>query len=147
MKVILLKFVKQLGHQGDIVEVSDGYATNSLFPKGLAKQATADIVNKQKMAEKSARLQAQKEKEITLNKLDKLEGKTILFKERLNEKGNLYHALGLKEIIRAIKEQYGLSTPNTLFVKKYALKDSGKHTIELDAYGKTIKMIVIIESK
>lgn len=147
MKVILLKFVKDRGQAGDIIEVSDGYATNSLFPRGLARQATANILNKHKMAQKSAAAKSEKEEIAGLIKLEKIEGKTIVFEEKLNSKGSLYHALGLKEIIKAIHEQYKISTPNTFFKKKYAFKESGKHTIELEAYGKTVKATVLIESK
>jgi large subunit ribosomal protein L9 len=41
MKIILKENLKNLGHQGDIVEVRNGYANNFLFPKGLAIMATA----------------------------------------------------------------------------------------------------------
>ena len=146
MKVILLKFVKGIGHEGDIVEVSDGYATNALFPKKLAKQATSDVINKHKMGQKSAQLQAEKDQEKTLHALNTLEGKTISIKEKLTAKGTLYHSLSLREIIKAIYEQYKVSTPNTLFKEKYSFKDSGKYTIELEGYGKKIKAIILIES-
>ncbi len=147
MKVILLKHVKGLGRIGDIKEVSDGYATNALFPKGAAKQATVSVLNKHKMNQKSEALKEEKEKTSTLENLAKLEGKKIIFAEKLNPKGNLYYALGAKEIIRAIHDQYGVSIPNTLFKKNYSFKESGDATIELSAYGTRVKAIVSIESK
>lgn len=147
MKVILLKHVKGLGHQGDIKEVSDGYAVNSLFPKGLAKQATAQVLNAYKMNQKSEELKKEKEKEEILEKLKDIDGKVIVFSEKLNAKGNLYHALGLKEMIRGIYDQYNINIPNHLFKKQYSFKESGKYTIELEAYNKNVTVVILIESK
>ena len=42
MKVILQQDVKGQGKRGQLVNVSDGYARNFLFPKNLAVPANAD---------------------------------------------------------------------------------------------------------
>ena len=50
MKVILLQDVKKMGKKGDVIEASDGYARNYLFPRKLAEEATANalhVVNSQ----------------------------------------------------------------------------------------------------
>lgn len=55
MKVILLADVKAQGKKGDVINVSDGYATNFLFKNKLAVPANAgnvNINNAQKAAEK-----------------------------------------------------------------------------------------------
>ena len=41
MKVILKQDVKGHGKKGELVTVSDGYARNFLFPRGLAAEADA----------------------------------------------------------------------------------------------------------
>ena len=46
MKVYLLQDVKGQGKKGEIIDVSDGYARNMLFPKKLAIVATNDTINK-----------------------------------------------------------------------------------------------------
>lgn len=147
MKVILLQNVKSKGKKGDIIEVPDGYAQNALIPKGLAKVATNSELNKIEQSEKSIKLKAQKDKEHALRILNILQGKTVVIKERLNEKGALYHALGLKEIIKAVHEQIKVSTPNSLYAEKYALKESGEYTLELEAYGEKSSFNLKIESK
>ena len=50
MEVILLKDVEKLGAKGDVASVSDGYARNFLFPRGLAEVATPGKIEAAKQA-------------------------------------------------------------------------------------------------
>ena len=61
MKVILREDVKNLGKMGEVVNVSDGYATNFLFPKKFAVEANTKNLkefehNKRVIAEKAAKI-------------------------------------------------------------------------------------------
>ena len=49
MKVILIEDVKSLGKKGQMVNVSDGYARNMLFPKKLGVEATPKNINDLKL--------------------------------------------------------------------------------------------------
>ena len=53
MKVILLQDVKALGKKGDVVNVSDGYARNAIFPKKLGVEANAKNLNDLRFSRKS----------------------------------------------------------------------------------------------
>ena len=56
MKVILLKDIKDLGKKDQIVNVSDGYARNFLFPRGAAVEATPGAsreIEKKRAAERA----------------------------------------------------------------------------------------------
>ena len=63
MKVILLQDVKSVGKKGDIVNTSDGYARNFLFPKKLALEATEGNLNTANAKKESVRKQKLKETE------------------------------------------------------------------------------------
>lgn len=78
MKVILLKDVKAQGKKGDVINVSDGYATNFLFKNNLAVPASAGNVtvnNARKKAEADkiasevaqAKLMAKQLENVTIN--------------------------------------------------------------------------------
>lgn len=54
MKVILLQDVKALGKKGDVVNVSDGYARNAIFPKKLGLEATPKNLNDLKLQNQHA---------------------------------------------------------------------------------------------
>lgn len=147
MKIILLQHVKGIGKKGEILDVSDGYAQNALIPKGLAQAATNNVLNNLKQSKAAVESKKEREKSRLLKTLTLINGKTVVIKEKLNEKGSLYHALGLKEIIRATHDQLGISTPNNLYTEKYALKASGSYSLNLAAYGEAASFTLTIESK
>lgn len=147
MKVLLKQHVKNVGRVGEIVEVSDGYAVNSLFPQGKAVQATSKIINDHQTKKKAEASKKQKEREDALAKLQKLDGKEIVITEKLNPSGNLYHALGAKEIIKAVFNQLKLSISNEYFNKKLAIKESGEHQVILENYGKKAMLKVLVKGE
>ena len=73
MKVILLADVKGSGKKGELVNVSDGYARNFLFPKQLAKEANAQAMNELKNAEAAKAFKIQTETEAAKKAAEKPE--------------------------------------------------------------------------
>ena len=72
MKVILQQDVRGQGKKGQLVEVSDGYARNFLFPRKLAVAATTDNVNTMKLQDKARREREAKEKAEAMELVQKL---------------------------------------------------------------------------
>jgi len=149
MKVILLQNIKGIGTKGDICEVSDGYAQNSLLPKKMVKAATASELNKINLAKESHENKQEKVRNHTKKVLELLDGKVMTVKEKLNEKGSLYHALGVKDIAKAIHKEFKVSVDKKLFAENYAIKDSGDYQIVLKDSDQdiTVTLLLTISAK
>ena len=80
MKVILIADVKNVGKKGEVVDVSEGYATNFLIKKGLAilqNKANLNDLNKKKEEEKKLDMQ---NRQVAMQQLEKLKGIVVIFK-------------------------------------------------------------------
>ena len=102
MKVILNADVKGKGKKGEIVNVSDGYARNFLFPKNLAKEATAQNLNAAKVAQDAAKHKKLVEKAEALALAEKLSGKTVQLKAKCGEGNRLFGAVTAAEVAEAL---------------------------------------------
>jgi large subunit ribosomal protein L9 len=105
MKVILIKDVQNLGHTGDIKEVSGGYAKNFLIPGGYAKVATESLVRKadQLKAERDKERAAEFEQAKEL--VAKIQGQAVTVKAKADPSKKLYAAVKPEEIAEALKEK------------------------------------------
>ena len=108
MKVLLEQDVKGTGKKGDIVNVSDGYARNFLFPKKLAAPADASAVNAANI-QKSAAAHRRFEAGVKAREDAKLlEGQVVTLTARVGEGGKLFGAITGKEIAARLQ-----STPES----------------------------------
>ena len=108
MKVILLQDVKALGKKGDVVNVSDGYARNAIFPKKLGVEANAKNLNDLKLQNQHADKVAQENYEAALAMAENLKDKKVTVKMKAGEGGRTFGSVSTKEISAAAKEQLGL---------------------------------------
>ena len=105
MKVIFIKDMKGQGKKGEIKEVSEGYATNFLFPRGVARPATEGNMKtlEQQHASEQKRKQQEKEEAVQLGK--KLEEMTVTLKAKSGEGGRLFGAITSKQIAEALASE------------------------------------------
>ena len=108
MKVILLQDVKALGKKGDVVNVSDGYARNAIFPKKLGLEATPKNLNDLKLQNQHADKVAQENYEAALALAEELKDKKVTVKMKAGEGGRTFGSVSTKEIAAAAKEQLGM---------------------------------------
>ena len=107
MKVILIQDVKAQGKKGDIVNVSDGYARNMLFPKKLAVEATPKNINELKLQKANEEKLAQENLEAAKAFKTELESKQVTVGIKVGENGRTFGSVSTKEISEAAKTQLG----------------------------------------
>jgi large subunit ribosomal protein L9 len=103
MKVILKQDVKSLGKKGDLVNASDGYARNFLFPKGLAIEANASAMNDFNNKEKAKKFHKAEEVKAAQELAESLEGKTFSLKAKAGANGKLFGSVTSKDVAVKIK--------------------------------------------
>lgn len=108
MKVILQQDVKSLGKKGDLVNASDGYARNFLFPKGLAIEANSSAMNDFNNKEASKKFHNAEEIKAAKADADKLDGKTFKLKAKAGANGKLFGSVTSKDVSKQIKEELGI---------------------------------------
>src|SRR5688572_17420692 len=105
MEVILRQAVDNLGHTGDIVQVSAGFARNFLLPRGLAYEATQG--NKKRLEQERSRLEAaENERRGKAQELaTKLEQVSLTFSARVGEEGKLFGSVTSSDIAHQLEAQ------------------------------------------
>lgn len=147
MKVILKQDVKGTGKKEQMVEVSDGYARNFLFPKGLAVEASAANVNIMK-TKKDAEAQ-KKDREIAQAKelAKKIKDITLTLKVKAGDNGKLFGSITSKDVAEGMKAQHKLEIDKKKLVMPDAIKSVGTFEVEVKLYPEiSSKFTVKIES-
>ena len=105
MEIILRQAVDNLGHPGDIVNVSAGFARNYLLPRGFAYEATAG--NKKRMEQERERLEAAESsrREAAEELAKKLEPVSLTFSARVGEEGKLFGSVTTADIAHQLEGQ------------------------------------------
>ncbi len=105
MEVILRQAVDKLGHPGDIVKVSAGYARNFLLPRGVAYEATPG--NKKRIAQEKDRLQAAENLRVASAEelAAKLEQVSLTFSARVGDEGKLFGSVTSADVAAQLETQ------------------------------------------
>ncbi len=148
MKVILLEDVKKLGKKGELVNASDGYSRNFLFPKKLAVEATNAAINDLKLKQQSEKRRQEELFEQSKELAVKIKGSSITIKVKAGDGGRIFGSVSTKEITKAAKEQLGLDIDKKKMQLKEPIKALGTHIIpiKLNAKVKTELTVKVHEA-
>ncbi len=134
MKVVLLQDVKDLGKKGELVNASDGYARNFLFPRKLAVEATAGRLKELEDKKSSERNKKEMELKAAKELADKLKKIEICFKTKAGENGKLFGSITGKDVADAIKAQHKIAVDKKKVVLHEAIKALGTYEVEIKVY-------------
>lgn len=146
MKVVLIKDVKGTGKEGQIVEVSDGYARNFLFPKGLAKEATSRNISEAETKAKAELRRIKQEEENAKKAARELDGKKVAISVKTGEGGRLFGSVTTKEIAEKISEQLKIDIDKKKIVLDEPIKNTGEFEVEIKLFSQVAAKIKVIVS-
>ncbi|MCF8254432.1 MAG: 50S ribosomal protein L9 [Bacteroidia bacterium] len=105
MKVILKENMKNLGHQGDVVEVKNGYANNYLFPRGMAVMATASNLKMLEENNRQGALKREKMKADAMSLSEQLKEMSITIGTKAGANGKIFGSITPLQVSQALKNK------------------------------------------
>lgn len=131
MKVILLCDVKGQGKKDQIVEVSDGYARNFLFPQKKAVPADAKATNELKNKEEAKQFKINEDRKAAQALADKINKVEIEIVMGHGADGRLYGSVTAKDIADALSKKIGSDVDKRKIQLKDNIKAYGKHDVQI----------------
>ena len=147
MKVILKQDVKGNGKKGQIINVSDGYARNFLFPKGLAVEANAQAMNEYNNAVSSKEHHEQVLKDAATANKKVLDSAVVIITAKAGAGDRLFGSVTSKEIAAELKKVYNLDIDKKKIVLDSDIKAFGSYTVPIKLYaGITANLKVTVKA-
>ena len=147
MKVILQQDVKGQGKKGEMLNVSDGYARNFLFPRKLAMEATTDALNAKNIQDAAARRREAEERAAADALRKKLKEMPVRLQAKAGTGGRLFGSITTKEISEALKAQHGVEIPKAKLVQEEPIKSFGTFEVKAKLYPEIQGVITVVVSE
>lgn len=134
MKVILLADIKGVGKKDQVINASDGYARNFLFPKKLAVEANNENMEKLKAKNESKAYKKEmdiKEAKAVKEKIEKITMKMVV---KAGENGKIFGGVTSKEIAENLKKEYSIEIDKKKVLLPETIKNIGTFTVDIKLY-------------
>ncbi len=141
MKVILKENVKSIGKKDEIVNVSDGYARNFLFPKNLAVEANIANLAKLKTKKDSESFKKNQEKEEAEKLAEKMEKVRLRFNVKTGENGKVFGGVSSKEIAEKLEKDHNFKVDKKKIDLKETIKTLGITKVNVKLYEGVIAVL------
>lgn len=134
MKVILKADIKGVGKKDQVINASDGYARNFLFPKKLAVEANSE--NMSKLKSKNDSIAYLKEQDIKRAKevAEKMSKILLKIKVKAGENGKIFGGVSAKEIADVLDKEYSIKIDKKKIELKETIKTLGVTNVNIRLY-------------
>ena len=144
MKVVLLADVKGQGKKDEIVNVSDGYARNFLFPRKLAIEADAKVLNEIKGREASLKHKIEVETAEAKALAARLDSILVKIPASSGADGRLYGSITAKDISEALAKEYGITVDKRKIQLPEAIRAYGKYDLDVKLYTDIVGKVHVL---
>ena len=134
MKVILLDNIKGVGKKDEIINATDGYARNYLFPKKLAVEASNENLSKLKAKQNAVEYKKEQEKEEAIKIANKLKEITLSIKVKAGENGKIFGGVTAKEIAENLKIAHNIEIDKKKINITETIKTLGTVIVDIKLY-------------
>ena len=134
MKVILLDNIKGVGKKDEIINASDGYARNFLFPKKLAVEANNENMSKLKAQNEANQFKKDTERDEAKKLADKLTKITVRVEVKAGENGKIFGGVSAKDISENLEKQHKIKIDKKKIDLKETIKTLGMFSVDVKLY-------------
>ena len=138
MKVILKADIKGVGKKNEIINASDGYARNFLFPKQLAVEANNENLKKLQAQKESNQYKKDIEKEEANRIAEKMSRIMVKITVKAGENGKIFGGVSSKDIADNLEKQHTIKIDKKKIDLKEPIKSLGIHIVEVRLYDGVI---------
>lgn len=143
MKVILKQDIKGVGKKDQIINVSDGYVRNFLFPKNMAVEANNENMSKLRAKQDSNAFKKQQEKEETQKIADKISKIILKVPVKAGGNGKIFGGVSTKEISDLLEKNYKIKVDKKKIELKETIKELGARNVNIKLYEGVIANLKI----
>lgn len=147
MKVILKADVNKVGREGELVNVSDGYARNFLFPRGVADEATPKRIEAWKQEQARRKAKEEKLHQEALEVRKNLQGKAVKVNAKAGDNGKLFGSVTAAQVADALEQQYQVKADKRDIKMDAAIREPGKFPFTVKLFtGVQAEMTLVINA-
>lgn len=143
MKVILKQDIKGVGKKDQIINVSDGYVRNFLFPKNMAVEANNENMSKLRAKQDSNAFKKQQEKEEAQKIADKISKIILKVPVKAGGNGKIFGGVSTKEISDLLEKNYKIKVDKKKIELKETIKELGTRNVNIKLYESVIANLKI----